>query len=170
MIITRTHTLAEKACSWFEDSVKHHDSLNRNLETEPQEATQSCEALNTSGLFFWTAGILIKQREREMSELGGVCKWDVMRLQLQKPLKTWVDILRASINILRIQRTANEEKSHSRKPRVNETIRTGLNTLNCLLLKLDIPAGLMPERSYLYPSPLVRTEQWKQILAQLQEK
>lgn len=38
------------------------------------------------------------------------------------------------------------------------------------ITETSYPAGLMPERSYLYPSTLVKTEPWKQILAQLREK
>ncbi|OBS57871.1 hypothetical protein A6R68_11004, partial [Neotoma lepida] len=51
-----------------------------------------------------------------------------------------------------------------------KTNRQLQHSFRTLLAMLDIPTGLMPERSYLYLSTLVRTEQWKQLLDQLQKK
>lgn len=41
-----------------EESVKHCDSLNSNLETVSQETTQKCESLNTSTVYFLNSGHL----------------------------------------------------------------------------------------------------------------
>uniref|UniRef100_A0A8P0NWX8 Kinesin-like protein KIF11 n=2 Tax=Canis lupus familiaris TaxID=9615 RepID=A0A8P0NWX8_CANLF len=160
-----------------EESMKHCDKLNSNLEVVSQETEQRCEALNTSTLSFseqWVS--CLNKRDEELQNLLEVVNQDceASSSEITEKLTEHKAANENQRNIIFGQITTDEEKLMAQSLELNETIKIGLTKLNCFLqqdLKLDIPTGMTPQRkNYLYPSTLVRTEPREQLLDQLKRK
>uniref|UniRef100_A0A5F9CW42 Kinesin-like protein KIF11 n=1 Tax=Oryctolagus cuniculus TaxID=9986 RepID=A0A5F9CW42_RABIT len=160
-----------------EESVKHYDNLSSNLEQISQETQQRCEALNTSTVHFseqWVS--CLSKREEELQNLLEVvnqcCKASTS--EITEKLSGYKAANENHRNTFLGQITTDEERLIGQNIELNETIKIGLNKLNCFLqqdLKLDIPTGTTPQRkTYSYPSTLVRTEPRAQLLDQLHSK
>lgn len=160
-----------------EESIKHCDSLNINLETISQRTTQGCESLNTSTVCFseqWVS--CLNKRKEELQNLTEVINrsCEASRTKNTEQLREHKAALENECTTFVVQIAAEEEKLMARSLQLDKAIKTGSTKLKCFLqqdLKLDIPTGTTPERkSYLYPSTLVRTEPREQLLDQLQKK
>ncbi|KAM9197352.1 kinesin-like protein KIF11 isoform 3-T3 [Dugong dugon] len=172
-----------------EESVKHCDKLNSNLEIISRETEQKCEALNTSTLCFseqWVS--CLNKRQDELQNLFedtflGVELLDRMVInqgceasssEITEKLSGYKAATENQRNTFLDQITTDEEILMSQSRELNETIKIGLTKLKCFLqsdLKLDIPTGTTPQRkNYLYPSTLVRTEPREQLIDQLKRK
>lgn len=160
-----------------EESVKHYDKLSSNLEQISQETQQRCESLNTSTVHFseqWVSCLC--KREEELQNLLEVvnqcCKASTS--EITEKLSGYKATNENHRNTFLGQITTDEERLIAQSIKLNETIKIGLNKLNCFLqqdLKLDIPTGTTPQRkNYSYPSTLVRTEPRAQLLDQLHSK
>ncbi|KAL1788086.1 kinesin KIF11 [Sigmodon hispidus] len=159
-----------------EESAKHCDSLNSNLETVSQETTQRCEALNTSTVHFseqWASCLSKRKEELDnlMEFVNGCC--EASTSEITEKLNGHRVAIENQHSSFVAQITSDDEKLKAGSLELDETIKTGLMKLNCFLqqdLKLDIPTGMTPERkNYLYPSTLVRTEPREQLLDQMQK-
>ncbi|XP_059114629.1 kinesin-like protein KIF11 [Peromyscus eremicus] len=168
---------SQEGAQLVEESVKHCDSLNSNLETVSQETTQRCEALNTSTVHFseqWASCLSKRKEELQnlMEFVNGCC--EASSSEMSEKLSGHTTAIEGQHSSFVLQITSDDEKLKAGSLELHETIKTGLTKLNCFLhqdLKLDIPTGMTPERkTYLYPSALVRTEPREQLLEQLQKK
>ncbi|XP_039086224.1 kinesin-like protein KIF11 isoform X1 [Hyaena hyaena] len=160
-----------------EESVKHCDKLNSNLELVSQETEQRCEALNKSTLSFseqWVSCLNIREEELQslLEAVNQGC--EASSSEITEKLNGHKAANENQRNMFFDQITTDEEKLIARSLELNETIKIGLTKLNSFLqqdLKLDIPTGMTPQRkNYLYPSTLVRTEPREQLLDQLKRK
>ncbi|XP_057362061.1 kinesin-like protein KIF11 isoform X2 [Manis pentadactyla] len=160
-----------------EESVKHCDKLNSNLEIVSQETEQRCEALKASTLCFseqWVS--CLNKREEELQNLLEVVNQgcEASSSEITEKLSGHKAAHENQHNSFLGQISADEEKLMAQSLELNETIKIGLTKLNCFLqqdLKLDVPTGMTPQRkNYLYPSTLVRTEPREQLLDQLKRK
>uniref|UniRef100_G3S904 Kinesin-like protein n=1 Tax=Gorilla gorilla gorilla TaxID=9595 RepID=G3S904_GORGO len=160
-----------------EESVKHSDKLNGNLEKISQETEQRCESLNTRTVYFseqWVSSL--NEREQELQNLLEVVSQccEASSSDITEKSDGRKAAHEKQHNIFLDQMTIDEDKLIAQNLELNETIKIGLTKLNCFLeqdLKLDIPTGTTPQRkSYLYPSTLVRTEPREHLLDQLKRK
>ncbi|XP_008847843.1 kinesin-like protein KIF11 [Nannospalax galili] len=168
---------SQEGTTLVEESVKHCDSLNSNLETLSQRTTQRCESLNTNTVCFseqWVS--CLSKRKEELQNLTEVVNQccETSSSEITEKFSGHKAAHEKEHNTFAVHIATDEEKLVARSLQLDETIKTGLTKLNCFLqqdLKLDIPTGMTPERkSYLYPSTLVRTEPREQLLDQLQKK
>ncbi|XP_019494546.1 PREDICTED: kinesin-like protein KIF11 [Hipposideros armiger] len=169
--------MSQEGTQLVEESAKHCDKLNSNLEITSQETEQRCEALNTSTLCFaeqWVS--CLNKRKEEIQNLLEVVYQDceASSSEITEKLSGHKAANENQRNIFLDQINIDEEKLMQQNLELNETIKTGLTKLNCFLqqdLKLDIPTGTTPQRkNYLYPSTLVRTEPREQLLDELKRK
>uniref|UniRef100_G1RQ95 Kinesin-like protein KIF11 n=1 Tax=Nomascus leucogenys TaxID=61853 RepID=G1RQ95_NOMLE len=160
-----------------EESVKHSDKLNGNLEKISQETEQRCESLNTRTVYFseqWVSSL--NEREQELQNLLEVVNQccEASSSDITEKSNGHKAAHEKQRNIFLDQMTIDEDKLKAQNLELNETIKIGLTKLNCFLeqdLKLDIPTGTTPQRkNYLYPSTLVRTEPREHLLDQLKRK
>ncbi|XP_049711536.1 kinesin-like protein KIF11 isoform X1 [Elephas maximus indicus] len=160
-----------------EESVKHCDKLNSDLEIISQETEQRCEALNISTLCFseqWVS--CLNKRQEELQSLLEVVSQgcEASSSEITEKLSGHKAANENQCNTFLDQITIDEELLMSQSLELNETIKIGSTKLNCFLqqdLKLDIPTGMTPQRkNYLYPSTLVRTEPREQLIDQLKRK
>ncbi|XP_006147700.1 kinesin-like protein KIF11 [Tupaia chinensis] len=160
-----------------EESIKHCEKLNVDLEKTCRETERRCESLNSSMVCFseqWVS-CLNKGEEELQSFLEVVhqcCESSSSELtgKLSEHKAANENQRTAFID----QINADDEKLMAQNLELNETIKIGSTKLNCFLqqdLKLDVPTGTTPERkSYSYPSTLVRTEPRQQLLDQLKRR
>nr|XP_019594034.1 PREDICTED: kinesin-like protein KIF11 [Rhinolophus sinicus] len=160
-----------------EESAKHCDKLNSNLEIISQETELRCEALNTSTLCFseqWVS--CLNKRKEEIQNLLEVVNQgcEASSSEITEKLSGHKAANENQHNIFLHQINIDEEKLMTQNLQLNENIKIGLTKLDCFLqqdLKLDIPTGTTPQRkNYLYPSTLVRTEPREQLLDELKSK
>ncbi|KAM4839125.1 kinesin-like protein KIF11 [Urocitellus parryii] len=166
----------QKGRKLVEESVKHCDTLNSNLEKIFQETEQRCKSLTASTACFseqWVS--CLNKREEELQNMLEVVNQccETSSSEITEKLSGHKEANENQHNIFLDQITTDEKQLIEQSLELNESIKIGLSKLNCFLqqdLKLDIPTGTTPQRkNYLYPSTLVRTKPREQLLDQLKK-
>lgn len=168
--------LNQKGRKLVEESVKHCDTLNSNLEKIFEETEQRCKSLTTSTVCFseqWVS--CLNKREEELQNMLEVVNQscETSSSEITEKLSGHKEAHENQHNLFLGQITTDEKQLIEQSLELNETIKIGLSKLNCFLqqdLKLDIPTGTTPQRkNYSYPSTLVRTKPREQLLDQLKK-
>ncbi|KAM5236685.1 kinesin-like protein KIF11 [Ctenodactylus gundi] len=167
----------EEGKKFVEESVKHCDMFNTNLEKISQETEQRCEFLSMSTVRIseqWTSSL--KKGEEDLQtfveSVSRCCEASNSEITDKVNGHKAESENQHSAFLSRL--STDEEELTAQSLELHETAKLGLAKLNSFLqqdLKLDIPTGTTPQRKgYSYPSTLVRTEPREQLLDQLRKK
>ncbi|KAM5236473.1 kinesin-like protein KIF11 [Ctenodactylus gundi] len=167
----------EEGKKFVEESVKHCDMFNTNLEKISQETEQRCEFLSMSTVRIseqWTSSL--KKGEEDLQtfveSVSRCCEASNSEITDKVNGHKAESENQHSAFLSRL--STDEEELTAQSLELHETAKLGLAKLNNFLqqdLKLDIPTGTTPQRKgYSYPSTLVRTEPRAQLLDQLRKK